>query len=326
MSTLPRALNEALHGLAPHLPLAVAFSGGADSTALLLACWQRWPQQVAAIHVNHGLQEAAAGFEAFARQFCTARGIPLHIEYPHARHASGESPEDAARKARYAALARGVQALNQAQTLPQPIASIALAQHADDQVETLLLALSRGAGLPGLAAMPRQWERNGLLWLRPWLTVPGPQLRHWLQQQGQNWVEDPSNLDLHYTRNRIRHRIVPVLEQAFPAFRQTLARSSAHAQQAQQILEEVAQADLAVVGVPPSIRALQALSAPRQANVLRHWLKQHHGIAAQHRQMQELQRQIMACTTRGHQIHLKIANGHVQRHNAWLHWLTSSPA
>lgn len=319
MSEIPD-FDTALQSVARHLPVAVAFSGGADSTALLLACWQHWPRQVAAIHVNHGLQAAAAEFEDFCRQFCAHRGIPLHVERIQAHHAAGESPQDAARKARYAALARGAQAL-QATTLGQSVASIAVAQHADDQIETLLLALSRGAGLPGLAAMPAEWQRDGLVWLRPLLQVPGSALRRWLRQQGQPWVEDPSNAKQVYTRNRIRHTVLPALEQTFPAFRDTFARSSAHAFQAQQVLDEVAAHDLAQTGVPPSIKALQALSEARRANVLRHWLRQEYGVAAQHSQMQELHRQIMACTTRGHQIHIKLAGGFVQRQNGHLHWV-----
>lgn len=311
--------DAALNGLEQHLPLAVAFSGGADSTALLLACWRRWPGQVAAVHVNHGLQAAAAEFESFCKVFCAERAIPLHVAHVDAHNAVGESPQDAARKVRYLALVEGAGQL--AAQMPMPIAAIALAQHADDQIETLLLALSRGAGLPGLAAMPKQWQRDGVAWVRPLLHVPGHQLRDWLTQQAQSWVEDPSNAKDKYTRNRIRHTILPALEQVFPAFRETFARSSEHAFQAQQLLDDLAVQDIALTGVPPSIKALQDLSQARQANVLRHWLRHEYGVAAQQRQLQELQRQIAACTTRGHRIHIKVANGFVERKNQCLHWV-----
>ena len=225
----------------------MAFSGGADSTALLLACARRWPGQVRAIHIHHGLQAAADGFESHCRALCLALGVPLAVRRVQAGHAPGQSPEDAARQARYAALAEAVQS-----EWPE-VRDVALAQHADDQIETLLIALSRGAGLPGLASMPAQWQRLGLHWHRPCLAVPGPALREWLQSQGQSWVEDPSNADENFTRNRIRTRVLPVLAQALPAFRETFARSAAHAAQAQEVLNEVAAQDLAQVGVPPRI-------------------------------------------------------------------------
>ena len=315
-----QAFEQALTRFDPRLPLAVAFSGGADSTALLLACWRRWPQQVAAIHVHHGLQQAADDFASFCRELCAQHGIALQIEHCDARPGSGQSPEDAARKARYAALARGAAVLRLQQDWPQQ-PDIALAHHADDQVETLLLALSRGAGLPGLAAMPASWQRQGLHWHRPLLAVPGAQLRHWLRAQGQGWVEDPSNGDVRYTRNRIRQQLLPVLEQAFPGFRQTFARSSAHAAQAQQILQELAEQDLQHMGAPPAIGALQQLSPGRQANALRHWLWHSHATVASAAQLQELQRQIMACTTRGHAINLRLGRGRVQRQGEHLLWI-----
>ncbi|RMX02579.1 tRNA lysidine(34) synthetase TilS [Corticibacter populi] len=317
-------IADALQDFDPPLPLAVTLSGGADSTALLLACRQRWPRQVVAIHVHHGLQVAADGFAAFCARLCAAHGITLHIEYTDARHAPGESPEDAARRARYAALERGAAALEQRLGLPIP--SIALAQHADDQVETLLLALSRGAGLPGLAAMPAHWLRDGRHWWRPLLGVPGAQLRQWLRERGQDWIEDPSNTDAGYTRNRIRHQVLPALEAALPGWRNTFARSSAHAAQAQQLLEEVAAEDLQRIGTPPAIAALRALLPARQANVLRHWLARCHGTAASTAQLRELQRQLAACRTRGHQIRLKVGRGHVLRHGAVLDWQASPDA
>ena len=154
------------------------------------------------------------------------------------------------------------------------VKDIALAQHADDQVETLLLALSRGAGLPGLACMPTVAERHGVTYHRPWLDVPGAALREALRAAGQAWVEDPTNQDTRFTRNRIRAQVIPALARAFPAFRDTFARSASHAAQAQDILQEVAEQDLQVTGDPPSIQALQGLSHARQSNVLRHWLVQ----------------------------------------------------
>lgn len=305
---------QALADFRPGLPLAVAFSGGTDSTALLLACVQRWPGQVRAVHIHHGLQSAADDFEAHCRAVCAHWGVPLAVRRVHAAPRPGQSPEDAARQARYLAL---VEAL---QTQWPDVHDVALAQHADDQIETLLIALSRGAGLPGLASMPAHGQRWGLNWHRPWLRLPGAALREWLQAQGQSWIEDPSNRDEQFTRNRIRAHVLPALDRALPGFRDTFARSASHIAQAQDVLNEVAAQDLLLVGVPPRIAAVQQLGRARQALVLRHWLRQQHQTIPSTAQLNELLDQLQACTTRGHRLHLKVGLGHVTRQGPHLSW------
>ncbi len=293
-------------------PFAVALSGGADSTALFIACATRWPGHVHAVHVHHGLQAAADDFEAHCMALCARFNVPLVVQRVNAAHAAGESPEDAARQARYRALADALQ-----HNWGGLIQHIVLAQHADDQVETLLLALSRGAGLPGLASMPAVVERHGVTYHRPWLAASGQQLRDALQAAGETWVEDPTNVDTRYTRNRIRASLLPAIAQAFPSFRQTFARSASHAAQAQTLLREVADQDLLFVGNPPAIQALQQLSEARQANVLRHWLSIEHSQAST-AQLQALLLQVRACTTRGHHIDIKVGRGFVRRDGAVL--------
>lgn len=309
-------LAEAIAGFSPGLPLAIAFSGGADSTALLLACADKWPGQVHAFHVHHGLQAAADDFERHCHHVCAEHAVPLHVRRIDARAAPGQSPEDAARRARYVAF----EALALATTDSLAIKDVALAQHADDQAETLLLALSRGAGLPGLSAMPAHWQRAGLNYHRPLLTVPGAELRAWLAQRGIGWIEDPTNAELRYTRNRIRAELLPAWQAAFPQFRSTLARSARHAAEAQSLLRELAEQDLAQTGVPPQLAALQRLSRARQANALRHWLRSSFDAAPSAAQLTELLRQVAACTTRGHRIRLKVASGFVERRGPVLHW------
>jgi tRNA(Ile)-lysidine synthase len=244
-------------------------------------------------------------------------GVPLTVRRVDAVPARGESPEDAARNARYKAFGQ----VASVEWSSSAIKNIAIAQHADDQVETILLALSRGAGLPGLSAMPARWVRAGLTYHRPLLAVPGAQLRQWLRARGQSWCEDPTNADPRYTRNRIRAHLLPALEAAFPAFRDTFARSAAHAAQGQVLLDEVAAQDLTTVGAPPRIRALQALSRPRQANLLRHWLRQSYGTAPSAAQLAELLDQIADCTTRGHRLRLKVGAGHVVRSGETVDWV-----
>ncbi len=195
----------------------------------------------------------------------------------------------------------------------------------DDQVETLLLALSRGAGLPGLSAMPARAERQGVVIHRPLLRVKAADIRAWLAARDLPWTDDPSNLDVRYTRNRIRTVLLPALAQAFPQFHATFARSAAHAAQAQALLAELAAQDLEATGQPPRIAALQRLSAARQANALRHWLTQAHACAPSAAQLDELLRQIEACTTRGHRIDLKVGAGHLQREGGVLRWYNPAP-
>jgi tRNA(Ile)-lysidine synthase len=309
-------LAQALHDFNPALPLAVAYSGGADSTALLLACAEKWPGQVSAIHIHHGLQAAADGFERHCSAFCAQIGVPLIVRRVDARHGAGQSPEDAARRARYEAFR---EVAHDSQIVPA-IESIAIAQQADDQVETLLLALSRGAGLAGLSAMPAAWQRDGIHYHRPLLKVPGLELRNWLQARGVTWVEDPTNADEQFTRNRIRARLLPALEATFPQFRDTFARSAAHAAQAQALLLEIAAQDLELTGQPPALEKLQILSPSRQSNVLRHWLKNAHQAVPSAAQLEELLDQIADCTTRGHQIRIKVGAGFVERKGAVLTW------
>lgn len=325
LSASAALVDAAIADFKPPLPLAVAFSGGADSSALLLACHARWPGGVRAIHVHHGLQVAADDFQKHCEQLCMQHGIALKVCAIDARAAPGQSPEDAARRGRYEALIQAARQdwLGVDGGVLEPVRSMALAQHADDQVETLLLALSRGAGVAGLAAMPAQWQSADLEWFRPLLAVPGLALRDWLRQRGVSWVEDPTNMDQGYTRNRIRAQLLPVLEQVFPQFRSTFARSSAHCAQASDLLGEQAQADLQMVGVPPNIKALQALSEARQGNVLRHWLRSTYNTTPTAAQLSQLMAQIAVCTTRGHCIHIKVGCGFVERRGAILDWYNS---
>lgn len=290
---------------APAAPVAVAYSGGADSTALLLAAHACWPGRVLALHVHHGLQAAADGFELHARAFCERHGIALSVRRVDARAASGQSPEDAARHARYTALA--------AMAREAGAAVVLLAQHLDDQAETVLLALSRGAGLPGLSAMPEAFEREGMRFGRPWLGLSAQTLRDGLRARGEAFIDDPSNADIRFTRNRIRHRLGPAWAEAFAGYREALSRSAAHAAQAQRLLDELASLDLAGTGEPPALAALQALSRDRQANAVRHWLRRAHRVVPSAAQLDELLHQIAACRTRGHHIRLRVATGFVVR-------------
>nr|WP_291012740.1 tRNA lysidine(34) synthetase TilS [Hydrogenophaga sp.] len=297
---------------APLGRVAVAFSAGADSTALLLAAHQRWPGHVIGLHVHHGLQAAADAFEAQARAAGQQLGLPIEVRRVDACAQPGQSPEDAARRARYGAL------VSMAHTAE--VSRVLLGHHADDQAETLMLALSRGAGLPGLAAMGEVFERDGVAFGRPLLSVRASELRDGLQAMGQTFIDDPTNADPRFTRNRIRSELLPAWAACFPGFEVQLARSARHAAQAQQLLDELAELDLALTGQPPAIAELQALSRARQANALRRWLRQSADAAPSTSQLDELLDQIADCRTRGHRIQIKAAHGVVSRRGERLHF------
>ena len=331
-------------------PFFVAYSGGADSTALLLMALEAAPGGVSAVHVHHGLQAAADDFAAHCEAFCTQRDVPLTVLRVNAKPAARQSPEDAARRARYAAISEyilkqkdqltGVESAQGATELIVKTPTVLLAQHADDQVETLLLALSRGAGVDGLAGMAALFRRHGVQWARPFLMAEhfmgSSQIREWLAERGmtarepgsanlgQGWVEDPTNQLQDFTRNRIRAQLLPALAQVFPQYRETFARSARNMAQAGALLAQNAMDLIASVGMPPNIKALQTLPKSMQVNYLRHWLKTQHNALGSEAQMNELLDQIAACKTRGHQIRIKVAQGYVSREGEILRFASSA--
>ncbi|WP_295878795.1 tRNA lysidine(34) synthetase TilS [uncultured Thiohalocapsa sp.] len=255
--------------------LWIAYSGGLDSHGLLHAAARlRVPLRLdlAAVHVHHGLQPAADAWVAHCQRVCAALGIPLKVLQLGLQPTAGESPEAAAREARYGAFG----------ALLQPGEALATAQHRDDQAETLLLALLRGAGPHGLAAMPARARLGAGTLLRPLLELPRAAILDYARAHGLKWVEDPSNADAALDRNRLRHRVIPRLRERWPALDRTLARSAAHCAEAAALLDELADALLKGLGaagdtgdVLPralSMAGLRRLSGPRQRLVLRRWL------------------------------------------------------
>lgn len=252
----------------------VAFSGGLDSTVLLHALMQlaerhRLPP-ISAIHIHHGLQPVADAWPEHCRRFCQRLGVPLKVM--HVQVQPGASLERAAREARYAAFAA---TLEEGELL-------LTAQHRDDQAETLLFRLMRGAGVRGLAAMPTS-RALGSGWLvRPLLAVGRAELEVWAQAHQLEWVEDPSNQSLDHSRNYLRHQVVPALQQRWTQASANMARTAAHLAEAQSLLDELAEMDLLAAQVSddwswlplPSLDlpSLRALSPARQRNALRHWL------------------------------------------------------
>lgn len=252
----------------------VALSGGLDSSALLhmlVRLSEREPlPPVSAIHVHHGLQPAADGWVTACQQLCDRLDVPLQV--CHVQVAPTASLEAAAREARYRAFAAH---LEEGEVL-------LIAQHADDQAETLLFRLLRGAGVRGLAGMPTQRALGSGSLLRPLLDCRRAELEAYAVEQGLTWQEDPSNADQRYARNYLRHQVLPAFRQRWPQASLTLARTAGHCQEAQQLLDELAQLDLQAASgasmhpwLPcPSLdlAPLAALSDARQRNAMRCWL------------------------------------------------------
>lgn len=248
----------------------VALSGGADSLALLHALGMQRarlaPAEIAAVHVHHGLQDASDEWESACRRICTKLRVPLEVVRVEAGAARGESPEAAARRARYTALA----------DLAGPDSVVCCAHHQGDQAETLLLQLMRGSGPAGLAGMPAQSPLGEGWLLRPLLDASREDLRDYLRSHGIEWIEDPSNADTRFDRNYLRHEIFPLLARRWPGARRTLTRAAAHQADSVALADALARIDRADCrGSEPgtlSRSALLALPQARARNLLRAWI------------------------------------------------------
>jgi tRNA(Ile)-lysidine synthase len=253
----------------------VALSGGLDSTVLLhllasLAQREALPP-LSAIHIHHGLQAAADAWPAHCRELCAALSVPLQVEYVQV--APRASLEQAAREARYAAFAARLGADELLLT----------AQHRDDQAETLLFRLLRGAGVQGLSAMPVSRALGAGQLVRPLLNCSRDELLAYARERKLSWVEDPSNADERFSRNYLRRQVMPALLGRWPQASASMARSAAHLSEAAQLLDELAQQDIAAAQVSTefawlplpnlALPTLRDLSEPRQRNALRYWLR-----------------------------------------------------
>lgn len=264
----------------------VAYSGGRDSHVLLhWLAGQRAalaPHRLRAVHIDHGLHPDSARWAEHCTAVCAALGLPLDVRRVDASPVRGESAEAAARAARYAALAADMADGDLLLT----------AHHQADQAETVLLALLRGAGLAGAAAMPPR-RRFGPGWLiRPLLDWPAGRLAGYAQMHALRWVEDPSNGNARFDRNFLRGEVMPLLSARWPAATQGFARHATHAAEAQALLDELAAADGATAETL-SVSQLAALSAPRQRNLLRGWLRAHGVLALSCARLDELLRQAL---------------------------------
>ena len=246
--------------------LVAGLSGGVDSMVLvdvLHRLARKAGFELAALHVNHQINPAAGRWAAFCRAYCKQHDVPLKVIKVNLP--PGASLEAAARTARYAALAKARADF------------IVLAHTLDDQAETVLLQLLRGAGVKGASAMPvlrptPRASRPAPAILRPLIDIPRREIEAYARARKLAWIEDDSNADIAFDRNFMRHRVLPVVAERFPAYRTTLLRASRNFAEAAHLLDELARVDAPFSASGISVAALRRLSVPRAKNVVRSYL------------------------------------------------------
>ncbi len=258
--------------------VAVATSGGRDSTALLHCTLRAAAAQglrVVALHVHHGLQSPADDWLAQVRDQARRWGAGFDSRRIAESPGAGESVEAWARRLRYTALAE--------MALGAGCELVLLAHHRRDQAETWLLQALRGGGALGLSAMPRQTERGGIRWCRPWLDQPREAVDSYVRRHRLRFVEDPSNADPRHARNRLRGAVWPALLTAFPQAESALAAAAGQAQAAAALAAEVLAQDLpALLDEAGGLQTAPWLALPpaRRRNALQGWLRQALGRGA----------------------------------------------
>ncbi len=272
-STLsPQSLLQKIQELSSSKNILIAYSGGLDSHVLLHLITQLSSlaaYTVRAVHIHHGLQQQADAWVSHCQQVCDNLNISLQIEYLNLTITKGESLEEVARTARYGAF----------KNLLQKDELLLTAHHQDDQAETLLLQLFRGAGVQGLAGMPRITEFASGQHARPLLNESLQTLKKYANQYQLDYIEDPSNKNNVFDRNYLRNEIIPELKKRWPSIGKTISRSVAIQAETKHLLDEFAEKDLKLVLVDTeqgvdklSIPKLQGLSVPRQKLVIRYWI------------------------------------------------------
>jgi tRNA(Ile)-lysidine synthase len=289
--------------------IAAAVSGGADSAMLALAAAHAARGlgiDLILFHIHHGLQAQADEWAAHVESLGVLLDVPVLQARVRVPDDTGKGVEAAAREARYEALAGLARQAG--------VMHILLAHHQDDQAETVLLRLLRGAGLQGMAAMAPQSVRDGICYLRPWLAVPRIAIREaaagFALTQGWQPVEDPTNTDARYTRAAVRTQLKPALDARWPGWQAIVARHARHMAEAAEVLAEVAQADLRSLGFEKadasfSLAAWRNLPPARQVHVLRHWLAGLNLPMPSDARLAELARQLRQLHAMGHDRQLR---------------------
>jgi tRNA(Ile)-lysidine synthase len=321
------AVRAALAEVPAHSPflIAVALSGGLDSSVLLDAAVRcAGTSRVLALHVHHGLSPNADAWAAHCETFAKSLGVAFASRHVDVQREGGESLEAAAREARYRALDELCER--------HGAGALWLAHHADDQAETVLLQLLRGAGVAGLAAMPPQRAQAGSVpRMRPLLHLLRAQIEHYAHERDLRWIDDESNLDTRYARNALRHDVLPALAVHFPGFRDALARTAMHAASAQRLLDDLAQIDWQHAERGEGALALDALVAlddERATNLLRYWMRMKGLQAASTARIGEMLRQLRdaARSHDGHALRIDHAGHCLREYRGTIFWESGDSA
>lgn len=315
-TTLDARVETALRGhLSRGARLVAGLSGGIDSVVLLHSLESAAKKigcELAALHVNHQINPAARTWVRSCQAYCRTLGVPLtvvNVKVPRAA-----SLEAAAREVRYAAF-RAV-----------PADCVVLAHNLDDQAETLLLQLFRGTGVKGASAMPVFSAGKGVAILRPLLGTSRAEIAAYAEAHQLRWVEDDSNANCDFDRNFLRHRVLPVIAERFPAYRTTLARASRNFADAALLLDELAQIDADGTSARLKLAALRALGKPRARNAVRHFLATHGVMMPSESRLNECVRQ--ARDARGGRFAVNLGRHELRGHGGELHVVSvaASPA
>ena len=317
MLSLKHAVNKTVDRLPPHNRLWLGFSGGLDSH-VLLHCLRENPK-LHVVHVNHGLQAKAEEWAHRCHEVCREYDVPCTIITVTVDEASGKGPEAAARQARY----------NAFRSLLKKGDVLLTAQHRDDQVETFLLQLLRGAGAKGLSAMAELREvDNGIFHCRPCLSLSRQALFAYGKAHGIQWIEDPSNAQTNIRRNFLRHRIIPALLEQWPGLATVIQRQVHLSQQTQTLLTDLAAMDYEQLTEggqtkPLSCEGLARLSEPRRHNVLRYWIHLNGYPMPNERRLKAIHSVITA--KQGAQAEVIWGEACVRRYKGNLHMLSIAP-
>lgn len=302
---------------APGHSFAIALSGGADSAMLAVHAAQLAGQTGRTLHyfhIHHGLQAAADAWQTQVHRLAALLGVSCHSVCVEVDLGQGDGMESAARDARYQALAKLARQTG--------VSQIWLAHHRDDQAETVLLRLLRGAGPLGLSAMAPTSERDGIAYVRPWLDMPRARILAAAQAFGHatGWVpvQDPTNLDPAHTRAAVRGQLTPILDERWRGWQGVLARHARQSRELASLVTEVAaedwqKIDPSVDGLSFSLAAWRELSNARQAQVLRYWLSEQGLRAPTDARLTELMRQMRSLHALGHDRQMKL-----QHEQAWI--------
>lgn len=271
MALNPQLIIDNIVRLSAGRRIWIAYSGGVDSHVLLhLLATSNHPElnALSAIHVDHGLNSASTTWAQHCADTADDLNIDFQLLHANVKNIDSLGMEAAAREARYLALQNALTADD----------IILTAQHQQDQAETLLLQLFRGAGPKGLASMAEQFQLGDTTAIRPLLTIPQSDIVAYAQQHSLQWVEDPSNIETRWNRNYIRHNVLPEIKKRWPSVVKTISRSADNCAEANELLTELAQHDLAGVGSTEasdylSISKLLVLSSARCRNLIRHFIE-----------------------------------------------------